>query len=147
MNELLASEVFGHLACCDEQTPYIVPLAYVFKNDILYGQTTEGKKISMLRKNPAVCFQVQREHESEWRSVLCYGLFEELDSKKINTLETVELVRVLNAHLADIQQRVGITVPFSFTDTVAPLSVDGRTSTLFRIRITEKTGRCYATEK
>ncbi len=68
MNSLLMSEVFAHLGCCEGSRPYIVPLAYVFHENALYGQTTEGKKVEILRKNPLVCFQVQKQEERQWRS-------------------------------------------------------------------------------
>ncbi|NOS67438.1 MAG: hypothetical protein HOO67_03695 [Candidatus Peribacteraceae bacterium] len=73
MNMLLSSEVFGHLGCCDDGKPYIVPMAYVYNENTLYGQTTEGKKVEKLRKNPLVCFQVESLKEGQWRSVICWG--------------------------------------------------------------------------
>ncbi len=137
---LLTSEVFGHLACIDGQKPYIVPLAYIFYGHAIYGQTTEGKKIEILRRNPNVCFQVQKQ-EGSWKSALCWGTFEELDFDKLEQTEASMIVELLTMRLGAIQSDVGISVPFGFTGKAAPLSVHHKKSTLFRILITEKTGR------
>lgn len=140
IHALLTSEVFGHLACVDSQKPYIVPLAYVFYGNAIYGQTTEGKKIDVLRRNPNVCFQVQKQ-ETSWKSVMCWGTFEELDFEKLEQTEASMIVELLTMRLGAIQSEVGISVPFVFTSKAAPLSLNHKKSTLFRILITEKTGR------
>lgn len=148
MRELLESEVYGHLACSDNGKPYIVPLAYVFHENVLYGQTTEGKKIAILRRNPLVCFQVQQQKEKEWRSVMCWGNFEEFAFEKLNEVEASMIVELLTNRLGSIQENVGIAVPrYSFEQNAVPLLVNNRKSTLFRIVITEKTGKLYEAGK
>lgn len=143
-NALLVSEMFGHLACHDGKRPYIVPLAYAYVQGVIYGQTTEGRKTEILRKNPQVCFQVQKQDGEVWRSVLCWGTFEELDMSRISEAEAVNVSKLLSEHLSGIQKNVGVSVKFSFDETsAAPLSVEGRSSTIFRIVIDEKSGRSY----
>lgn len=146
MNALLISEVFGHLGCTDGQKPYVVPMAYVYHNDALYGQTTEGRKVEMLRKNPLVCFQVEKNTGHEWKSVICRGTFQELDFADLKTPLGVKIVELLTRKIGAIQSNVGITVPFTFTGSAAPVSVNDKTSTLFRIVITEKTGRFFVAQ-
>lgn len=144
IHQVLTSEIFGHLACCDSGKPYVVPLAFVFHGNALYGQTTEGKKIEILRKNPLVCFQVQQRKQREWRSVLCWGTFEEFDFEKLGDKESMVIVGLLTKRLGDIQKDVGITLPrYSFNGEAKALLVNDRRSTLFRIVVTEKTGRCF----
>jgi len=143
IDELLTSEIFGHLACVDGQKPYIIPLAFVFYGNSIYGQTTEGKKIDILRRNPNVCFQVQRQTD-HWKSVLCHGTFDELDFERLEQTEASMIVELLTMRLGAIQQDVGISVPFGFTGRAAPLSVNEKKSTLFRILISEKTGRQFS---
>lgn len=144
MTALLGGEVFGHLGCCANERPYVLPLAYVFQDDVIYGQTTEGKKVETLRQNPNVCFQVQRQEPGQWQSVICWGRYEELDLEKIKTLELTAIVEELAKTIAAIQRDVGILIPFSFEDgTITALAENGRKSTLFRIVVTEKTGRLY----
>ena len=142
---LLESEHIGHMACSDEGKPYIVPMAYLFHEEILYGQTTDGKKVQMLRKNPQVCFQVEHIEPGQWKSAICWGTFEEMDfddpSLKINPAN--EILELLTKNLALVQKRKGISIPYSFKDGIQPLTVNQKTSTLFRIIITEKTGRFH----
>jgi nitroimidazol reductase NimA-like FMN-containing flavoprotein (pyridoxamine 5'-phosphate oxidase superfamily) len=143
MDALLSSEVFGHMGCTDGTRPYIVPMAYVYHGNALYGQTTEGKKVEVLRKHSLVCFQVQKQEHRRWRSVICWGTFEELDFRELQKPQAVEVVKLLTQRIGAIQDNVGIAVPFSFSDKAAPMTVNEKTSTLFRISITEKTGRFF----
>ncbi len=141
---LLQSEVFGSLGCADGSRPYVLPLAYVYHENVIYGQTTEGKKTDILRRNPSVCFQVQRQGEGEWRSAMCWGTFEELDFEKLEKGEAAQIVALLTKRLSGIQKNVGIVIPFSFADGAAPLTLNSKKSTLFRILVTEKTGRLFS---
>jgi uncharacterized protein len=76
---LLLSHAFGRLACTDGRQPYIVPVTYAYDGKYLYGQTNEGTKLDLLRKNPNVCFEVdQMTDMRNWKSVIVYGKFEEL---------------------------------------------------------------------
>lgn len=145
IDALFAAQSFGHLGCSDEGKPYIVPMAYVFHNNALYGQTTEGKKIAILRSNPFVCFQVEEVTPTGWRSAQCWGTFEELDFAALQQPQAVDIVHMLTKHIASIQQRMGVTVPFG-PDGHAAVDEHGRRATVFRIAIQEKTGRWYAAQ-
>ncbi len=90
---------------------------------------------------------MQREENRQWRSVLCWGTFEELDFEKLDKAEAVDITKRLTGILGGIQDTVGVSVPFAFTEKATPLSVNSRKSTLFRILITEKTGRFYGAEQ
>jgi nitroimidazol reductase NimA-like FMN-containing flavoprotein (pyridoxamine 5'-phosphate oxidase superfamily) len=147
MNELLTEEIFGHLACSDNGKPYVIPMAYVFIENVLYGQTTSGKKVEMMRKNPLVCFQVEQLKDNRWRSVMCWGMFEELDFAQLKEPQESMAVEILTQRIAGIQQNVGVSVPFSFSQKARPLTVNEKQSTLFRIVIQEKSGRVYVPEK
>lgn len=79
INNLLLSQCVGHIGCTDGKQPYIVPVTYVFDGKNIYGQTTPGTKLEMMRKNPEVCFQVDSIlNMTNWQSVLVFGLFQEL---------------------------------------------------------------------
>lgn len=83
VNNLLTSQVQGRLACTDGKKPYIVPVNYVYDGKSIFGQTNEGKKLRILRKNPNVCFEVGVVTDNKnWQTVLIYGKFEELTGKK-----------------------------------------------------------------
>jgi uncharacterized protein len=80
INNVLTSQVLGRLACTDGKQPYIVPLTFCFDGKCIYGQTRPGKKLTILRKNPNVCFEVdQMTDMANWQSVLVSGKFEELN--------------------------------------------------------------------
>ena len=127
IKEILATQALGHLACCLDDKPYVIPMAFTYKNNILYGQTTEGKKTDILRQKPNCCFQVGDTKGTHWRSVLCEGTFEELDFSSGKDPEAIEAVEQLSKRLATIQDVVGIHVL--------------EKATLFRIVITDIHGR------
>ncbi|TWI79288.1 hypothetical protein IQ13_3691 [Lacibacter cauensis] len=95
MNNLLASQVVGRLACTDTVQPYLVPVTYAFDGVTIYGQTNEGMKLSLLRKNPNVCFEVDVMHDmANWQSVIIRGRFEELKDEAAEKARTVLFNRV-----------------------------------------------------
>ncbi len=50
-----------HLGMCDGESPYVVPVNFGFEDGKLYFHSsakTEGKKLSILARNPKVCFEV-----------------------------------------------------------------------------------------
>lgn len=80
INNVLSSQAVGRLACTDGNIPYIVPVTYFFNGDYIYGQTQEGKKLEILRKNKHVCFEVDSMIDMRnWQSVIVFGDFEELN--------------------------------------------------------------------
>lgn len=143
IDDVLTRETFGHLGCCEDGIPYVFPMAFSYHDNVLYGQTKEGRKVAMLRKNPHACFQVQSQVDGVWRSVLCHGTFQELAFAQLKKPAEIEAVRLLTQRLGNIQKQVGVPVAFSLDNVPAPLAPEGRTSTLFRIVVTEKTGRFY----
>ncbi len=83
IKNVLSSQVLGRLACCDGKQPYIVPLTYTYDGENIIGQTNEGKKLKLLRKNPHVCFEVDMMTDmTNWKSVLVYGDFQELNAEE-----------------------------------------------------------------
>lgn len=80
IDHFLLSQAVGRIACSDGMTPYIVPITYIYDGKVIIGQTKEGKKLEILRKNPRVCFEVDSmENMVNWRSVIINGTFKELD--------------------------------------------------------------------
>lgn len=83
IQNILTSQVVGRMACTDGKQPYIVPVTFTYDGKYIYGQTNEGTKLKMLRKNPRVCFEVDLMTDMRnWQSVLVYGKFEELKNKR-----------------------------------------------------------------
>lgn len=138
---MLATQVLGQLACCNDDMPYIVPMAFAYKAGILYGQTVEGLKTEILRQNPNCCFHIGDSKGSAWRSVICQGRFEELDFGSLQDKESIEAVQYLSDRLATIQDVIGVDVPIKLDGAPEPLEIDGKKATLFRIVITHMSGR------
>ncbi len=75
----------GRLGCTDGDKVYVVPITFAYDNGCIYGHTKDGLKIRMMRKNPNVCFETDWvEDLSNWRSVIAYGTYEELDKDEAN---------------------------------------------------------------
>ena len=91
INNLLSSQAIGRLACTDGKHPYIIPVTFNYDGEYIYGQTNEGKKLEILRKNPNVCFEVDVMTDmANWQSVVVYGKFEELeDEEALKARETL----------------------------------------------------------
>ncbi len=59
IEELLKRGQVCHLAMCDGDRPYVVPLCYGYADGAIYIHCArEGRKLEVLRKNPNVCFEV-----------------------------------------------------------------------------------------
>jgi uncharacterized protein len=136
INNILSSQVVGRLACTNGNQPYIVPVTFAYDGDYVYGQTTEGTKLNILRKNPQVCFEVDRMIDLwNWQSVIVYGKFEELVNNEANIAREILLKRVfpmmtsssIHAH----QHEVNGTIDDSIR--LKPI--------MYRIRLTKVTGR------
>lgn len=83
VNNVLLSQAIGRIGCIDAKHPYIVPVTYMFDGVNIYGQTHEGMKLDMMRKNPNVCFQVDMIiNMANWQSVIVNGTFQELKGKE-----------------------------------------------------------------
>lgn len=80
--ELLAAQRLGHLACCRDGQPYVVPVTFALDGNYLYSFSLTGQKIEWMRANPLVSLQtdVLGEHGT-WRSVVVNGRFEELPDR------------------------------------------------------------------
>lgn len=95
IDNLLTSQVLGRLACTDGKQPYVVPVTYTYDGKYIYGQSSEGLKTKLLRKNPNVCFEVDSMTDMRnWKSVIVYGKFEELKNKEAEKAREILFDRV-----------------------------------------------------
>ena len=79
IDQVLHSEVVGRIGCHAHDKTYVVPIAYVYDGQYIYGHTGDGLKLRMLRENPDVCFEVDHiDGLTNWQSVIAWGRFEEL---------------------------------------------------------------------
>jgi len=97
IQNIFSSQAVGRLACTDGKQPYIVPVTYTYDGKYIYGQTNEGTKLKMLRKNPNVCFEVDMMMDMRnWQSVLVYGKFEELKNEQAKKARDILFGRVFS---------------------------------------------------
>lgn len=135
---VLETQILGHLGCFANGKIYVVPISFAYNDDYIYSQTNEGLKSEMMISNPSVCFQAEIiDSMNDWRSVICWGqvqflnennsIKEALDilSERFNPIITSK------AGAATIK---GIHRPPEFVQ--KPIKTK-----LFRIKLTEKTGR------
>lgn len=74
VREVLARIGYGHLACCRDNHPYVVPIHYAYDGEMIYIYTTEGKKSEIIDANPEVCLQAEEVSDNEnWTSVMAVG--------------------------------------------------------------------------
>jgi nitroimidazol reductase NimA-like FMN-containing flavoprotein (pyridoxamine 5'-phosphate oxidase superfamily) len=113
----------GRLACSANDRPYVVPISYAYDGDCVYACSTLGRKVSVMREQPIVCFEVDEiEGPSTWRCVIAEGAYEELTG---DAARRDALVR-LGGHNGDVVPR-GLSA--------------GDRIVVFRLRLTEKSGR------
>ena len=80
---LLASEVVGRIGCCHDNQVYVVPVTYASDRDNIYVYTKEGLKVQMMRRNPQVCFEVDRvDNMANWQSIIIWGKYQELNGQE-----------------------------------------------------------------
>ena len=85
MESLLNEAKVCRLGCDDNGMPYIVPVSFGYREDAIYIHSAhEGRKITLLKKNPACCIEVDEfmgvlpdkkpcKWEIHYRSVICTG--------------------------------------------------------------------------
>lgn len=137
IERVLQSQIVGRIGCYADKKMYVVPVTYAYYNGYIYAHSKGGMKVKMMRKNPNVCFQVDAiENMTNWRSVIVWGMYEELKSEK----EQKAGMKIMTDRLA----------PFMTSETVMPEhSVSHPPEVVekafkpvaYRIKVIEQTGR------
>ena len=126
VEDLLHRRHVGHLACVADGRPYVVPVTYVYAGGVIYGHTLPGRKLAALRADPRVCFEVEeRSDDATWGSVVAEGVYEEPTDPAERRVALLRLADVGPAAVPPTDEAPGV---------------------VFRLRLTEKTGRFVAPE-
>jgi nitroimidazol reductase NimA-like FMN-containing flavoprotein (pyridoxamine 5'-phosphate oxidase superfamily) len=138
INNILTSQAIGRIACCDGKHPYIVPVTYSYDGHYIYGQSTEGQKMDLMRQNPNVCFQVDIScNMDNWQSVVVFGQFEELKDESASKAREHLFSKVVPLMTSSVihqhEHWEGGGHELSDQDRIKPL--------MFRIKVNEKSGR------
>ena len=137
INNVVSSQSVCRIACTDGKSPYISPVVYAFDGQHLIFQSRPGKKINYLRKNPAVCIEIDIINNlNNWKSVLVYGTFEELKNKEADE------ARKFLFNKTHTLMTVSAVHPFEHSNTLPTLEDSNRIKKIMcRINIKEMTGR------
>ncbi len=136
IDNILTSQVLGRLACTDGKQPYVVPVTYTYDGKYIYGQSNEGMKMKILRKNPNICFEVDVMTDMRnWKSVIVYGEFEELKNKEAEKAREILFGNVFPLMTSSTIHTFGYDENDKVDDSTRVKYV------MYRIRIKKITGR------
>jgi uncharacterized protein len=137
IDQVLTSEVVGHLGCFADGKIYVTPMSYVYDGESVYGHSADGMKLRMLRANPHVCLQVDHiENLAHWVSVIVWGEFEEVAGD-----EAKEAMRLFLERMEPLQVSETAISPHRAPAGVPALDLQGQLMVFYRIRLTERSGR------
>ena len=137
IDQVLRSELVGHLGCSADGKVYVTPISYVYDGERIYGHSADGMRLRMLRAHPQVCFQVDHiENLANWVSVIVWGEFEEVagDAEK-------EAMRLFLDRMEPLQVSETAISPHRAPAGVPALDLQGQPMVFYRIKLTERTGR------
>lgn len=137
VERLLQSQVIGRIGCHSDGVTYVVPISYAYDGEYIYGHSQQGMKLTLMRNNPKICFQVDViKNMATWDSVIVMGIYEELTQ----TEDKKTALRHLNARMTLVVSSITLKIlpDWPFGENADPDQVKG---VLFRIRPQEKTGR------
>lgn len=125
---ILRNQFVGRIGCAANGQVLVLPVTYLYDGQAIYGHTREGTKISLLRQNPAVCFEVDEMCSPTcWRSVVVQGVYEELVGDDRLYAET----RLGPGRVAPLREGPPVELP----------EEPQKPTVVYRIRILSKTGR------
>lgn len=110
-----------------------MPITYAYDGECVVAHSADGLKVRTMRANPRVCFEVEEIADlAHWNCVVAHGTYEELcgaDEERAEALLRSRFGAVETSETALRHPRFhGVAQPASRT-------------TIFRIRLSEKTGR------
>lgn len=138
INEVLAENVIGRLGCSSGNKTYVVPVSYIYDGESIIAHSLAGMKINMMRENPKVCFEVDEIRSfTHWKSVICWGEYQELT----NELESYAAMKLFVDRMMHLKISETATLPELTTERVHPRSPGIIKPVIYKIHVTEKTGR------
>ncbi len=140
IDQILHSEMIGRIGSHVDGRTYIVPVNYAYDGTYIYGRTINGLKLQMMRTNPEVCFQVDHiKNLSNWQSVITWGTFEELAGE-----EAANAIHLLAQRLITLIAS-GQSIHEITSHDIHAASTPQQRIAVYRVRLTEKTGRFETT--
>lgn len=136
IEKVLSDNFIGRIGCHANNKTYIVPISYAYDGSYIYSHTYEGLKISMMRLNPNVCFEVdQMENMANWQSVIAWGTFKELTGVEERNAGLQKLIDRTLPKISSATVKLSPQWPFP------PDDLNKVKGIIFTIRLHEKSGR------
>lgn len=83
IQQVLGANSIGRIGYTDGDELFIIPVHYRYEKKSVLCYSLEGHKIEMMRRHPAVCFQVEEIHNADqWKCVLIHGIYEEIRDRE-----------------------------------------------------------------
>ena len=141
IDNLLSDNYIGRIGCHANGKTYVVPISYAYYDQTIYAHTYDGMKVQMMRDNPNVCFQIDKMHGiADWESVITWGVYEEIVDKD----KRMEALKILSER--HLPHNATETVKLSSEWPFAPRNLEDIDGLVFKINISEKTGRYEKTD-
>ncbi len=138
IEEMLQTHYFGRIGCVDKGKQYVVPINYVYNGRDIIAHSLPGMKITMMRNNPSVCFQVDEVHHfARWKSVIAWGQYQELKEER----ERHAAMKLFVDRMLHMKVSETAVLPEMAPARVHPRSPGLIRPVIYRIILTEKTGR------
>lgn len=138
IEDVLTENVYGRIGCNDNKKTYVVPVNYAYDGKCIIAHSVMGMKISIMRKNPQVCFEVdEMKSFTKWKSVIVWGEYQELTKER----ERFYAMRFFVDRMMHIKISKTAIAPEISEGRVHLRSPGDVRPVIYRIIITEKTGR------
>jgi nitroimidazol reductase NimA-like FMN-containing flavoprotein (pyridoxamine 5'-phosphate oxidase superfamily) len=138
VEELLKTNLLGRIGCHADGITYVVPVHYVYEAPCIYVHSADGLKISLMRKNPAVCFEIDTVRDFfNWQSVICWGVFEEITDRQEQQQAMQKIVNRIEPFL---QKNEGAHPSHGIADLASEIGLT-KSLVIYRIKFHQKTGK------
>lgn len=130
IESVLRESFVARIGCHAGGRTYVVPVAYAYDDGGIITHSIDGMKLQMMRANPSVCVEIEQvESLLEWKSVVAWGTFEELDGD------------AAQRGMALIYERLLPLLPAGPAHGVHPIEEMLARGTVYKIRFVERSGR------
>ncbi len=115
IESIIRQSQYCHLALCDGQSPYLIPVSFGYEKGVVYIHTAgEGKKTDIIVRNNRVALAFEcnvrllgdREKACDWsfsyESALGYGQMTEI----VDVTEKLLALQVIMEHYSDINREI-----------------------------------------
>ena len=136
--ELLKTQLLGRIGCHADGVTYVVPVHYAYEAPYIYANSAKGLKIDIMRKNPLVCFEIDKIKDFfNWQSVVCQGEFAEISDITEAQNAMQKIVNRIEPHL---QKAEDAHPAHGITDSAYDIGVTTEL-VVYKIKLTSKSGR------